>query len=507
MTGTSGVNYFMYGGLFNNMSGLYGTGGIFSINANQDSLQPRVCFETLTHAAFQAGRGGENGLRKGRCTMTGTSGVNYFMYGGLFNNMSGLYGTGGIFSINANQSRLSLTNYKTVGRPSYGSSSLGNGSQNALGSWDAREYLAAVKDFGSKLRSATAGLSTAGQSVFNKMTGVSSKNDALSVSVAKQAEAKKFFDAKGAKDVTVQQLASAQQNKGTSLNAAALSNVNAGINQFTVAKDGKTFNFTVDVKITDSSRTAQQKAADAINRQKIGVTAAVEYDDKTKKSSLVLKSNETGAKGAFSVADAAGGQLVKSLGIGQATQEARNAIYTVNGDEKTSEKNTVDLGDGLTGTLNKVSAEPIKVTVGKDTGAVASAVSDMVKGFNGLMKAAKENESDRGAQVLRQRLDNLSAAYAPSLKNAGITRSKDGYLELDEKKLGTALESGYAERNLGGSSGFTQRLSQLAKSADANPSQFLSYQSRSNMNAPDVGINFYQSQKYSNISLLLNMGI
>jgi len=434
--------------------------------------------------------------------MIGTSGIN-FMYGGLYNNsVSSPFGTGGIFSYSTNPSRFSLTNFKP------NTQSANNSSFSGLSSWDAREFMAAVKSFGSRLRFAVAGLSTTGQSVYKNVTGVSSKDDSLSVSVAKQAEAKRMSDAKGSKDVTIKQLASTQQNKGTSLNATALSNVNAGVNQFTIAKDGKTYNFAVDVKLSDSSRTAQQKAADAINKQKIGVTATVEYDGKTKNSSLVLTSNETGAKNAFSVADAAGGQIVGAFGIGQATQEARDAVYTINGDERTSDKNTVDMGDGLTGTLKKVSDEPIKVTVTKDTDAIISAVSEMVKNFNGLMQTAKEFGSDRGAQVLQQRLDNLSTAYAPSLKNIGITRDKGGYLELDEKKLRTAFENGGAERNLGSDGmGFLQRLSQLAKSADTNTSQYLSRQSRFNMNAPEDGSFFYQNQRYSNISLLFNMGV
>jgi len=221
-----------------------------------------------------------------------------------------------------------------------------------------------------------------------------------------------------------------------------------------------------------------------------------------------LTSNETGAKNAFSAADAAGGRLVQTLGIGQPTQQARDAVYTVDGEEKTSGKNTVDLGGGLTGTLKKVSAEPIKITVAKDTDAIVGAVSDMVREFNGLMKTAKSNDGDRGAQVLRQRLSNLSTTYVSSLKNIGITGDKNGYMELDEKKLRTAFENGPAERSLGSDSmGFLQKLSQLAKSADTNPNQFLSYQSRLNINASDSGKNFYQNQSYSNTSLLLNIGI
>jgi len=168
--------------------------------------------------------------------------------------------------------------------------------------------------------------------------------------------------------------------------------------------------------------------------------------------------------------------------------------------------------------LKKAGPDEISVTVKKDVESIKDVVRDITDNFNGLLKTAKNKEGDRGAQALRQRLDSVAESYAPSLRNIGITRGKDGYLEIDDKKLTKAFEDGAAERYLGSASyGFTQRLSQIAKQADESPGKFLSNESRTafNASAPDQTddiekyyLRFMSSSRnvqLANAGLLLNM--
>ncbi|MDR1664374.1 MAG: flagellar filament capping protein FliD [Clostridiales bacterium] len=410
--------------------------------------------------------------------MAGINGVsNYNLYDGLFGSANSLYGDYN-FKINTSTEKFrDVTGYKPVNKT--GGSESGN---SGLVSESAKAYLAAIKNFGSKLREATANASQAGQSIFKQLSGVSSNNEAMSVSVSNQADAAEFDGAQGSKSVSVQQLASAQRNNGASLDSKALSGAKTGTNQFSVEKGGKSYDFSVNINATDSARTAQEKMADAINNQNIGITAKVQYDEGAKKSALVITSNETGEKNAFTLQDEGSGNLVETLGVGRNTQEARDARYTVDGEQQTSASNTVDLGDGLTGTLKKAGPEEINAAVEKDVDGIAKAVNNMVEQFNGLLKTANGNSGDRSARSLSQRLDSIASSYEPSLARIGITQNEKGYLEVDEKKLKTAFENGSAERALGNeTAGFTQRLSQVAKQADSDPNRFMSVQSRNNM--------------------------
>ncbi|MCL2707868.1 MAG: flagellar filament capping protein FliD [Defluviitaleaceae bacterium] len=383
----------------------------------------------------------------------------------------------------------------------------------------ARSYMAAIKDYGSGLRSALSEISGAGRQIFNKLAGVSSNDGALSVGVKNQADAARFKNAGGAKTVTVGQLATSQQNAGASLSSVSPSGVGAGTNRFTIEKDGKVYSFSAEIKSTDSARTAQQKTADAINKQNSGVSASVQYDEKTKRSSLVITSKDTGAGGAFSVSDSSGGNLIQKLGAAAPTREAKDAVYFVNGTEKTSATNSVDFGDGLTGTLLKAGAGDINVSVKKDVAGIYDAVGEVVSKFNNLLGAAKSFGGDRGADSLRQRLDSISSSYEPSLNRIGITRNKDGNLDIDEKKLRKAFEDGSAERFLGnGSAGFISALEGVARRAETDPGQFLSRQRRDELtksaagpaDMSDMYYRFMANREYSqlsNIGLLLNMEV
>jgi flagellar hook-associated protein 2 len=413
--------------------------------------------------------------------VSGTSGMESF-YAPLFNNSSvSAGGTNNIYNVISAQNG---------GRNAYGRNA------PALSSSDARSYLSSLKQIGGELLRAARNLSSSGDSVFKKVQGASSKDDTLSVNVKKQDDARAWQAENATKNVTIQQLAVSQQNTGNSQTATAPSGAKAGSNQFTIEKGDKTYNLSVNINSTDSARTAQQKMADAINKQNTGITATVQYDDKTKKSALVLTADDSGEKNSFKVTDKEGSNLAEVTGVNKTTREAKDSNYTVDGEQKTDASNTVDLGDGLTGTPKKVTDEAVNASVKKDTTGITNAVYDIVNSFNALREAAVKNNDDKGAKNLQQKMDSTASSYGSSLSHIGITKNKDGYLEVDTKKLQKAFEDGTAERNLGtDSAGFTQRLNQLAKSVDSDPTRYISQQSRKNMDNPasdDANSLYYQ---------------
>jgi flagellar hook-associated protein 2 len=347
---------------------------------------------------------------------------------------------------------------------------------------NANSYMADLKNFGSRLNTASSNLLGSG-SAFNQMTGSTSNTDAMLVRVMNQNSANSFFNAGGSVDVGVQQLATAQRNEGDALAATATSLVNDGHNHFQIERDGETFDFNVTVNESDSNRTVQQKMADAINRQSqnTGVTASVEYDSQTRESTLALNTRETGEAQGFTIQDN-GGNAVAQTGVANVTQAAQNAEYTLNGDARTSASNTVNIGNGLEVTFRETTQEDATVGAAQDTTAINNAIRDMVNNFNQLREAAVNNNSDRGAQNLQNRMDNISSAFGASLSRIGITQNENGYLQIDEKRLASAIQDGSAEDILGGSSSITQRINQVAQTADKNPNSFISRQSRDNAN-------------------------
>jgi flagellar capping protein FliD len=239
---------------------------------------------------------------------------------------------------------------------------------------------------------------------------------------------------------------------------------------------GKSFSFNVNVNTTDSNRTVQEKMAAAINKQNTGVTASVVYNDKDKTSSLMLTGRDTGEEKAFTLTDREG-DLVEYTGAANTKTEAQNARYTVDGEERTSAVNEVDLGDGLTATLKKTTDKAVDVKVGNDSSSIAGSIQDLVSGFNKLRKAAVDS-NDSGARSLQQRLDTLSSAYGASLNRVGVSTDKDGYLQVDSKKLESAIDNNQVQGVFGENSGFTRGLSTVADTARNNPNRFVSYEAR-----------------------------
>jgi flagellar hook-associated protein 2 len=345
-----------------------------------------------------------------------------------------------------------------------------------------RSFITAMRGFGETMRNTTSDILSRSQNVFSNLMGSSSNADAVTVSVNNQADATRLGN--NTMSVGVSQLASAQQNTGTTLGARALSNVSTGTNQFTLERDGRTFNFSINVNLSDSNRTVQYRMADAINSQNTGVTASVRFDSATQTSSLVLTANESGEQSAFTIADVSG-NAVSAMGAGNVTREARDAMFTVNGEQRTSTTNTVDLGNGLTANLRGTTASGAEVTVGtrRDVEGIANTIHEMVGSFNDMRQAATSLASrDRGADTLMRRLDGIASAYETSLRNIGITRGRDGRLNIDEDRLNNAIENGLAEQVLTDRMGFTNQLSRIGQSAADNPAQFVSHQARNNLN-------------------------
>ncbi len=346
---------------------------------------------------------------------------------------------------------------------------------------DASEYVADVKEYGGKIADAIASLTGRDtDNVFDALKGASSDESAVSILLNDQSAAEGLFKTGNSETkIAVRQLAAAQQNRGQTLSSAAVSGAKKGTNTFTLTVGGKDYDMFVNVNATDSNRTVQEKFAAAINAESknTGVTASVIYNEKDKTSSLVLSSGKTGADSAFEIKDDSG-DIVSALKADYVTTTARDALFTVNGEERVSASNEADLGNGLTATLKKVTEEDVTVSVKKDADKITNTIYDLINGFNQLREAALNQGDDSGARSLLNRLDSISSAYSTTLARAGISFNKDGYLELDKEKLAAAVENGQAENVFGKDSGFSRSLSTIAKQAETDPTRYLSLEAK-----------------------------
>ena len=210
-----------------------------------------------------------------------------------------------------------------------------------------------------------------------------------------------------------------------------------------------------------SSHTLQD-AANRINDARVGISAAVVNDGSPAAPfRLSLSSRTAGTGGAFAFDD-------DGLGLeSQVLSEAQDAVAFYGSTDParaltiTSRSNT--LTNVIPGTkidLQRVSDQPVQITVGENRQAVSDAVQKFVDDFNGMVEAINKHDSydpetqqrglllgDSAVSQVRSAVYNaviganreLTGRYH-SLAEVGITVGSGATLQLDTAKLNAALE-------------------------------------------------------------------
>lgn len=386
----------------------------------------------------------------------------YSMYSSL---ISQTYSTGGTSSVASTNSLLGM--YSNI----YGA----NSSKGSTVSSQTSSYMVNLKKSASDVLDAVDTI----KSLNDKKNVSANSSDSASVS-AKYKGTEKRDDI----EIDVSRIATAQVNESSALktNSSSLYYSKASGISITTG-DGKTHSFNYSSSINETDGKALEKIAQKINKADIGVTASVETDSKTKTSKLVLKGEKTGAENDFSVS----GDLAEKIGLNKIKTAASDAIYSINGEEKVSSSNKIQIDDDLSITLNKATDDTAKITFGKSNIASINAARELVNVFNGLANTAYSTE-DSGAEKLGNRLQSIAKSYGAALDRIGISLNGKGYLEIDEDKMKEAAESGELSKffdnngKAGLSYGFINRLENVANRAFKDPTSFLSGAGKAEVN-------------------------
>ena len=322
------------------------------------------------------------------------------------------------------------------------------------------ETTAAVRTSGNDLKSAVQNQKTAAAQL--QSTTSNDKTATVSFDNAKGAQKSLSSMASDPVNLEVKQTALSQTNEGNAM-AAKDKAVDAGSYSFAVETGGKTHNFSITVDENDTNASIQEKMAAAINERDIGITASVNADEKLGTSSLAIAADATGTDAAFEISDVSG-DLTSAMGVNEATQEAQNAIYSVNGGgDIESQSNNVSIAEGVTATLNQ--AGTTEISSERDNKSAMQGVSDLVNSINSALKAANEGDG-RGSERLARDIQSMNKSYSDSLARVGINVSANGELTIDEKKLEQAAKDGSLDRFFSDSSvGFNARAERIANNA------------------------------------------
>ena len=213
----------------------------------------------------------------------------------------------------------------------------------------------------------------------------------------------------------------------------------------------------VDITVEATDTLAQVR--DKINAANAGVTALVFTD--ANGSRLLMRSTATGAENAFRTSGVTALAFDPSAGATamSQTEAAGNAAATLNGLPIVSASNTlVNLVDGVTLTLGKVTTAPVEIKVVQDNESLKKAVQAFADSYNALntllagqvkydaaTRVAGPLQGDSSAVGMQRQLRALmgtpsgASSVFSRLSDVGLALQKDGSLSVTAAKLDTAL--------------------------------------------------------------------
>ena len=270
----------------------------------------------------------------------------------------------------------------------------------------------------------------------------------------------------GTYNITVDQLASAQQLLSGSLGQDGTASIGSGTLQVSLGSTS------FSVNIADSANTLADIAS-AINTANgnPGVTATIIQGSDG--AHLLLSSSLTGADNTIQVSETDSGNALAALTHDSSdttnfTEQspARDAQYSISGVSATSSSNTVSTLNGVTLTLlGKTAANtPATLTVATNTATIESNIKAFVTAYNTMaselsslggynattntagpmMGNALLSSVQHGIRSALYSLVSTGSSTYNSLASIGITTKSDGTLNLNGEKLQTALQTNFS---------------------------------------------------------------
>ncbi len=245
-----------------------------------------------------------------------------------------------------------------------------------------------------------------------------------------------------------------------------------------------TYEFQFNVKSNDTNIDIQEKLSRLINKSNVGVTAEV-VENSDGQSALKLTSETTGVssfahKGlTFVINDTHGeehGDAVSFLGLDKVSAEPGNAVFTINGIEKSSTSNTIVIPDQFEIELVGPSIEGDDTVIGlkPDFDALIENISEFIDTYNSTVDFAKNKVTEKyeSGQFYRD-ITNIAKNYKYSLDASGFTVLPDGHLQLEESLLTQAAREGNSNENLDKLNRFKNALVHKSENIALNPVQYI----------------------------------
>lgn len=242
-------------------------------------------------------------------------------------------------------------------------------------------------------------------------------------------------------DINVKQLACSQLNTGNYLQPRS-KHIKPGEYSFDLSINDVIYEFQFKVDNSETTNNIQNKIARLINRSNIGLTANIK-EDSLGNTAINIESESTGINGTtpviFSIKsdDANNQPLIDTLGLDRVTQYPANAIFDVDGDERSSMSNSITINKAYDVKLSKVTEEPVTISLKADVDSIVESLNELVAGYNNLISVTNDENNNhfQGTEKLQNEIASIARSYKKQLADSGLSLNKDGTISADKEVI------------------------------------------------------------------------
>lgn len=280
-------------------------------------------------------------------------------------------------------------------------------------------------------------------------------------------------------DINVKQLACSQLNTGNYLQPRS-KHIKPGEYSFDLSINDVIYEFQFKVDNSETTNNIQNKIARLINRSNIGLTANIK-EDNLGNTAINIESEATGINGTtpviFSIKsdDASNQPLIDTLGLDRVTQYPANAIFDVDGDERSSMSNSITINKAYDVKLSKVTEEPVTISLKADADSIVESLNELVAGYNNLISVTNDENNNhfQGTEKLQNEIASIARSYKKQLTDSGLSLNKDGTISADKEVIINADNKDALSHIYESLNSFKNSIKEKAENIALNPMDYV----------------------------------
>lgn len=280
-------------------------------------------------------------------------------------------------------------------------------------------------------------------------------------------------------DINVKQLACSQLNTGNYLQPRS-KHIKPGEYSFDLSINDVIYEFQFKVDNSETTNNIQNKIARLINRSNIGLTANIK-EDNLGNTAINIESESTGINGTtpviFSIKsdDASNQPLIDTLGLDRVTQYPANAIFDVDGDERSSMSNSITINKAYDVKLSKVTEEPVTISLKADADSIVESLNELVAGYNNLISVTNDENNNhfQGTEKLQNEIASIARSYKKQLADSGLSLNKDGTISADKEVIINADNKDALSHIYESLNSFKNSIKEKAENIALNPMDYV----------------------------------